>query len=84
MEEPRVTQFRDLVLAGNYEDVPEMVATLVRGSSTVDEFDQVSQCEIMKQKREFMLKEQTRMIEYLLFEQKYMELMDAGNTVQAI
>ena len=86
MEEARVTQFRDEVLAGNFEDVPSMVATFVRGSTTFcgEDFEQIGQNEVMRQKREFMLKEQTRMIEYLLFEQKYMELLDAGRTIEAI
>ena len=84
MEEKRVTQFRDEVLAGNFEDIQQMVATFVRGSITGEDINQVSQCEMMRQKREFMLKEQTRMIEYLLFEQKYMELMEQGNSIQAI
>ena len=37
MEEPRVSQFRDEVLAGNFEDVPQMVATFVRGSFSGEE-----------------------------------------------
>ena len=59
MEEPRVSQFRNEVLAGNFEDVPTMVATFVRGSATFcgEEFEQIGQNEIMRQKREFMLKE---------------------------
>ena len=72
------------MLAGNFEDIPQLVAKLVRGSTTGEDFDQVGQFEMVRQKREFMLKEQTRMIEYLIFEQKYMELMDEGNTIEAI
>ena len=50
MEEPRVTQFRDEVLAGNFEDVPSMVATFVRGSTTFcgEDFEQIGQNEVMR------------------------------------
>ena len=50
MEEARVTQFRDEVLAGNFEDVPSMVATFVRGSATFsgDDFNQIGQNEVMR------------------------------------
>ena len=57
MEEPRVAQFRDEVLQGDFEDVPQMVATFVRGSATAQDFDLMNQSEIVQQKREFMLKE---------------------------
>lgn len=50
MEEARVTQFRDEVLAGNFEDVPSMVATFVRGSTTFcgEDFEQIGQNEVMR------------------------------------
>jgi len=35
-------------------------------------------------KEEFLIEEQVRIIEYLLFEQKYMELVASGSTLQAI
>ena len=57
MEETRVTAFREQVLAGDFENVPQMVDTFVKGSMSSDDYDQFEHCEIMKQKREFMQKE---------------------------
>ena len=74
MEQCQVTQFRDAVLAGNFDNIPEMVANFIRACDTQES----NQNEIIVQKREFIVKEQARMIEYLLFEQKYMELLDNG------
>ena len=80
MEQCQVTQFRDAVLAGNFDNIPEMVANFIRACDTKES----NQNEIVVQKREFIVKEQARMIEYLLFEQKYMELLDNGKTLEAI
>ena len=80
MEQCQVTQFRDAVLAGNFDNIPEMVANFIRACDTQES----NQNEIIVQKREFIVKEQARMIEYLLFEQKYMELLDNGQTLEAI
>ena len=47
MEETRVSAFRKQVLAGDFEDVPQMVATFVRGSMTSEDYEQFGNCEIM-------------------------------------
>jgi len=81
-----VDLFRRQVLAGNFEDIPALVSSLVRGQDLAGsargapfvEFDLVAK------KREFLVEEQVRMIEYLLFEQKYMEHVAQGATLKAI
>ena len=39
---------------------------------------------LVNQKRQFLINEQIRMIEYLLYEQQYMELIAQGETIKAI
>lgn len=79
MEEPVVSRFRQQVLTCPFTqiDISKEATTLVRTSSTID-------TGLVEQKREFLLTEQIRMIEYLLYEQKYMEAVAAGRTVEAI
>ena len=50
MEQCQVTQFRDAVLAGNFDDIPEIVATLIRATDA----SKNNKNEIMLQKREFV------------------------------
>ena len=89
MEDPVVSTFRKQVLESDFADIdiPKLASTLVRSSSTICQSNgsggpQISG--LVEQKREFLLGEQTRMIEYLLFEQKYMEAVAGGRTVEAI
>lgn len=40
--------------------------------------------DLVARKQEFLIEEQVRIIEYLIFEQKYMELVVEGKTLEAI
>ena len=88
LEEPVVSTFRNEVLSKDFSDmdIPQLAQNLVRSSSPMSNGvgKQGGQGGLIEQKREFLLTEQIRMIEYLLFEQKYMEAVEGGRTVEAI
>ena len=72
MEETCVLSFRDSIMQGDLDNIPEQVSQLLG--------TQEMECT----KKEFIRQEQQRLIEYLLFEQKYMELLEMGQTLAAI
>ena len=89
MEAPEVSTFRKEVLAGNFAEIPQLAGDLVHGSTSaatpVRPSAPAQECfDLVAQKREFVVREQLRTIEYLLYEQKYMELVAQGNTIEAI
>ena len=90
MEDPVVSTFRKEVLESDFADmdIPNLASTLVRSSSSIGNSSSNGGGQqiigLVEQKREFLLNEQTRMIEYLLFEQKYMEAVAGGHTINAI
>ena len=75
MEEPLISEFRKRILSGDFDNIPDLVSTLVRSSAPLAQAEPSESFDLVEQKKEFLLREQIRMIEYLLFEQKYMELV---------
>ena len=78
VEAAHVTQFRQQVLAGNWSDIPSLVAGLVKGHLKADDqlgaprtmldTKSVSGFDLVARKQQFLIEEQVRIIEYLLFE----------------
>jgi len=75
MEEPLISEFRKRIFSGDFDNIPDLVSTLVRSSTPFALAEPSESFDLVEQKKEFLLREQIRMIEYLLFEQKYMELV---------
>ena len=87
LEDPIVESFRKDVLAGKFSDIPGLASTLVRNAAValVTPNSQTSTGQsLIEQKREFVVGQQIRIIEYLLYEQKYMELVAQSRTLEAI
>ena len=69
-----MTQFRQKVLAGDFSDIPEMVKSLVECGSqftdprSAEKVSFANSQSLVNQKRQFLINEQIRMIEYLLYE----------------
>lgn len=66
--------FRQRVMDGRFENIPQLVQMLLTSEKTND----------AGEKLVFMRQEQRQLIEYLMFEQKYMELIESGQTISAI